>query len=412
MSSGRITDHSYSFFCYIYSVPAYFYLSFPDFNIWSSPLLVLVLQGLVLIGLLLFRYIRRRNVSDLFLALILLIVCYEQICYTVGFMGWYNAFPNTKINYWLIPMALGLAPMLFFYVKSSTISDFRFKKNDWLHFIPAFILVLYRLSIFTYDAIQPGFSDTQNGYLKIHLDEPIIQPILMIAEFTVMLLYLAFTFQLFIVYRKKIKLFFSNTYKYELNWILTFLVIFSVLFIFEATQDVIGAFITELHYTQRWWLNLFLAVATIYVGVKGYFTDTEKLKNLNFNSGALSTQSLGLRDKPAANDGEINRLKDFMNTERPYLDPELNLNDLAGLIDMNRTQLSQLINSGFQKNFNDFVNEYRIEAVKRQLSEGKHKQLSLLGIAYECGFNSKATFNRVFKKLTNTSPTEYLNSNN
>ena len=64
----------------------------------------------------------------------------------------------------------------------------------------------------------------------------------------------------------------------------------------------------------------------------------------------------------------------------------------------------------FGKNFNDFVNAYRVEAFKAMLKENKHEQLSLLGIAQECGFNSKATFNRVFKKLTNTSPTEYLKS--
>ncbi|MBT8261335.1 MAG: helix-turn-helix domain-containing protein [Bacteroidia bacterium] len=387
-----------------------YFLSFPDFNIWSTPLLILVLQGLVLIGLLLFRYFRKRNVSDLFLALILVIVCYEQICYTVGFMGWYHAFPNTKINYWLIPMALALAPMIYFYVKTSTTSDFKFRKIYWLHFIPAMALVLYRLSIYTYDSLQPGFNDTQNGYLKIHLDEPIIQPILMFVEFAALLLYLAFTFQMFLNYRKKIKLFFSNTFKYELNWILTFLVIFSLLFIYEAVQDVIGTLITELHYTQRWWLNLLLAIATIYIGVKGYFTDTEKLKNLNFNVVAMPSQSTVAKDKPAVSNEELNKLKNFMETEKPYLDPELNLNDLATLINMNRAQLSQLINSGFQKNFNDFVNEYRIEAVKDLLSKGKQKKLSLLGIAYECGFNSKATFNRVFKKLTNTSPTDYLNS--
>jgi AraC-like DNA-binding protein len=327
-------------------------------------------------------------------------------------MGWYNAFPSTKINYWLIPMALALAPMLFFYVKSSTSSGFKWKKIYLLHFMPAFVLILYRISIYTYDALQPGFSDTQNGYLKIYLDEPIIQPILMFVEFAVMLLYLAFTFQLIFGYRQKIKLFFSNTYKYELNWILTFLVIFSVLFIYEALQDVVGALITELHYTQRWWLNLLLAVATIYIGVKGYFTDTEKLKNLNFNVASVPSQPADQQERPVASELELNTLRDFMESEKPYLDPELNLNDLATLTNMNRSQLSQLINSGFKKNFNDFVNEYRIEAVKHQLTEGRHKQLSLLGIAYECGFNSKATFNRVFKKLNNTSPTDYLNSIN
>jgi AraC-like DNA-binding protein len=77
---------------------------------------------------------------------------------------------------------------------------------------------------------------------------------------------------------------------------------------------------------------------------------------------------------------------------------------------MSRAQLSEVINVGFHKNFNDFVNMYRVEAFKRMLLEDRQKQLSLLGMAFECGFNSKATFNRVFKKLTSTSPTEYLHS--
>ena len=77
---------------------------------------------------------------------------------------------------------------------------------------------------------------------------------------------------------------------------------------------------------------------------------------------------------------------------------------------MSRSQLSEVINEGFGKNFNDFVNSYRVEAVKQMLQDGKQKQLSLLGIAYDCGFNSKATFNRVFKKIAQTSPTEFVNS--
>ena len=97
-----------------------------------------------------------------------------------------------------------------------------------------------------------------------------------------------------------------------------------------------------------------------------------------------------------------------MKTEKPYLNSELNLSDLASELEMHRNELSQIINKGFQKNFNDFINEFRVNAFKKELENGAHKQLSLLGIAMDCGFNSKATFNRVFKKITNTSPTEFL----
>ncbi|WP_265197589.1 helix-turn-helix domain-containing protein [Aureitalea sp. L0-47] len=325
-------------------------------------------------------------------------------------MGWYHAFKNTKINYWLIPMVLALAPLLFFYVKSITQSAFKFRQRDLLHFVPATLVILYRVTIYAYDASQSGFADTQNGYLKIHVDEPIFQPLLIFTEFAVMLLYLAFTFQLYYNYRKKIKYYFSNTYKYELNWILTFLLIFTSLFLYESFQDIIGALIVELSYTQRWWLNLFMAIATIYIGVMGYFTDTSKLNTLNFDFTPQPIQKPETENEKLVSSSEIAKLQELMSTEKPFLNPELNLVDLAKLSEMSRAQLSQVINAGFNKNFNDFVNSYRIEAVKDQLALGKHKELSLLGIAFDCGFNSKATFNRVFKKLTNTSPSEYLKS--
>ena len=99
-----------------------------------------------------------------------------------------------------------------------------------------------------------------------------------------------------------------------------------------------------------------------------------------------------------------------MATKRPYLDPELTLIDMAQMSGMSRAQLSEIINLGMKKNFNDFVNSYRINAFKEKIQTQEHERLSLLGIAFECGFNSKATFNRVFRKLTQSSPTEFLRS--
>ncbi|WP_299124560.1 helix-turn-helix domain-containing protein [uncultured Winogradskyella sp.] len=386
---------------------------FPDFNRWSLPLLILVLQGLIFVILLLTRYFKKRNISDLFLGLILLLTCYAQICYTVGFMGWYNEFRTTKINYFLINIGVALAPLIYLYVKSITTSNFRFKKSYWWHFALAFAVIVYRFSIYTYDTLQPGFNDTQNGILKIELDEAYVQSIMSYIETPFMLVYLAFTFQLFYSYRKKIIQYFSNTYKLELNWILSFLVLFSLSFLYGTIQDIIGSRFMDLGYQQRWWLNLFMALVTLYVGIKGYFTDTTKLNKLDFT---FTPKTIGIPEEindfeeKAIADSDITIVKNLMETKKAYLNPELNLSDLAKMAKMSRGQLSEIINTAFKKNFNDFVNEYRVEAFKTMLRENKHKQLSLLGIAQECGFNSKATFNRVFKKLTNHSPTEYLNS--
>ena len=84
--------------------------------------------------------------------------------------------------------------------------------------------------------------------------------------------------------------------------------------------------------------------------------------------------------------------------------------DLAEKLGMNRGELSEVINVGAEKNFNDFVNHYRVEEVKRKLQQGEGEKYSLLAIALDCGFNSKATFNRVFKKLTGQSPSDYQKS--
>nr|WP_298990371.1 helix-turn-helix domain-containing protein [uncultured Polaribacter sp.] len=387
------------------------FLSFPDFNIYSTPLLILVVQGLVFVGLLFARYIKKKNISDLFLALILLIVCYQQTCYTVGFMGWYNVFRNTKINYFLIPLGIAIAPLIYFYVKAITTSNFTFKKKDFIHFIPAITLILYRFSIYFYDSLQPGFNDTQNGILKLSVDEPIVLPLLVFVSFAQMLLYLAFTFQLFYNYRKRIKAYFSNTYKLELNWILSFLIAFTALFLYSSLQDIIGSLIIELNYEQRWWLNIFMAIVVLFVGIKGYFTDTTKLNKLSF-SFSPNPESIPQvkKEEEKVSAEDIEKLKSYMELEKPYLNPDLNLSDLSDELQINRAELSKIINSGFNKNFNDFINEYRVNTFKEKLNLGEHKQLSLLGIAYDCGFNSKATFNRVFKKITQISPTEFLNS--
>ena len=385
---------------------------FPDFNRWSLPLLILVLQGLIFVVLLITRYYRKRNMSDLFLGLILLLTCYAQICYTIGFMGWYDEFRTTKINYFLIDIGVALAPLIYLYIKSITSSNFKFNKLYWWHFSLAIAVVIYHFGIYIYDALQPGFSDTQNGILKIELDEAYVQAIMGYIETPFILIYLAFTFQLFYSYRKKIIQYFSNTYKLELNWIFSFLVLFSMLFLYSTIQDIIGSRFVDLGYVQRWWLNLFMAIITLYIGIKGYFTDTTRLNKLDFTftpkTFGIPEETNHFEDK-SISDSDIEAVKNLMNIEKAYLNPELNLSDLAKLANMSRGQLSEVINTGFNKNFNDFVNTYRVEAFKAMLKENKHEQLSLLGIAQDCGFNSKATFNRVFKKLTNHSPTEYLN---
>ncbi len=389
-------------------------IEFPSFNVYSTPLLVLVLQGLIFAFLLFGKYRKKKSISYLILACILLITCYHRTTYTIGFMDWYDTYRNTKINYYLINLELILVPLIYFYVKSITVSDFRFKKQHIWHFIPGIVYFLLKVIILAYDASQLGFSETQNGYLVQNFEWKYVAPFHSMVSYIQMIVYLVLTLQLYVAYRKNIQQYFSNTYTLELNWIRNFLLIYTALFIYDIGQTMVDISITELSWMQKWWLQFLNALAIIYIGIKGYMTDTDKLKGLDFNITIASPfHSEGIkRELPLSEELQASRqmVSDYFELEKPYLDPDLNLNTLSRKLKMSRSQVSEVINEGFGKNFNDFVNSYRVEAVKQMLQEGKQEQLSLLGIAYDCGFNSKATFNRVFKKIAHTSPTEFVNS--
>lgn len=100
----------------------------------------------------------------------------------------------------------------------------------------------------------------------------------------------------------------------------------------------------------------------------------------------------------------LNKIKYLMEQEQVYLDPDLNLSVLAAKLSIPKNYLSQIINEKTGKSFNDFINHYRIESVKTRLRNPAGSGATLLALAFEAGFNSKASFNNAFKKLTGESP--------
>ncbi|OFX87843.1 MAG: hypothetical protein A2W99_16135 [Bacteroidetes bacterium GWF2_33_16] len=97
----------------------------------------------------------------------------------------------------------------------------------------------------------------------------------------------------------------------------------------------------------------------------------------------------------------------FMENEKLFLNPKLSLYDLAENINISTNQLSQLLNEYMGKNFYDFINTYRLEYFLKLINEPKYKKFTILALAYECGFNSKTTFNLFFKKSLGTTPSDY-----
>ena len=102
------------------------------------------------------------------------------------------------------------------------------------------------------------------------------------------------------------------------------------------------------------------------------------------------------------------RLLNFIKEEKPYLDPDLSLRSLAKQVDIHPNQLSWLLNESMGKNFNEFINHYRVEAFKLLSKAPSNRHLTLISLAYESGFNSKTVFNTYFKKETGLMPKEFL----
>lgn len=102
-----------------------------------------------------------------------------------------------------------------------------------------------------------------------------------------------------------------------------------------------------------------------------------------------------------------NRLIDLMVKDRLFLEPELTIQTLGEKLDVSPYYISQVLNQKLKNNFYDFVNAYRVEEAKKLLLNPSHENFTILTVAFDSGFNSKTTFNTVFKKFTDQTPSEY-----
>lgn len=191
-------------------------------------------------------------------------------------------------------------------------------------------------------------------------------------------------------------------------------------------------------YTGPWWKYFSFAVIFYNISITGYPNAIEakgplKLNLLSYKSSLLLPTSTAVMEKSFfIEDEEIIDITNTKTTTREdavllaewkpnitellqhdnvYQNPELSLAQLPKQLQTNPSVESRVINQGLQLNFNDFINQYCIEAEMQKFNKGSQKTQTLFGIAHDCGFNSKATFNLALKKLTDLSPMEWLKKN-
>ncbi|MBL7803301.1 MAG: AraC family transcriptional regulator [Saprospiraceae bacterium] len=376
-------------------------------NLRSILLLLAMVQGLVIAGLLLHRGIRRRQLRDVILSGLLLALVTSLISFFIGFMGVYDYAAEQGWDLTYFPFGNGylLGPLIWLYVLAVTDRQFQWRPKTWGHF---FLPALYYAVSFYMWSLPPAQKEAFGAPWVSIFDEALLA--------TSLGIYLFLSLKRYAAYRRLLQSEYSNTDRLTLDWLRNFLYVFAAYYLASLIFNLVNLWI-DLWYTGWYWLELTRAILLYYISVTGWafvqkvvvsFDDLEQREVKMTETGTAGSAGGKVLFTPGELVARREKLAAFMSERRPWLDPDLTLSELAAQTGMNVSQLSYLVNAGFDKNFNDFINAYRVEAVKEKMNDPDAAHLSLLGVAFECGFNSKATFNRAFKKATGQSPSEYL----
>ncbi len=213
-------------------------------------------------------------------------------------------------------------------------------------------------------------------------------------------------------YQKMLPGYYSALEKISLNWLKYILVSLIILFIGVFCMIALGTRTDIIPFDK-----VFQMVAAVQSGYLLCIVFFSLRQSIIFHQrGTLSAEMIVKQEEKSAvmnkNSSDIisQKLLEFMETGKPYLDEELSLQKLSSLLNISTHQLSQTINQGLNTNFYKFVNAYRVEEVKKKLGNPDFEKYSILGIAFESGFNSKSTFNKIFKEETGMTPSEFKKS--
>jgi AraC-like DNA-binding protein len=310
---------------------------------------------------------------------------------------------NTAWVGWGICMPLLYGPLLFLYTQSVLYRDFSLSLDKWFHFLP-FILLFAGFEI--------SYFSTSRAFRVHELDRIVLGQIPVAFYWSSALIYLqyfiyiAFCFRLLRRYHQVATNQFSDNQRTNLYWLRSTLVFFSACMILAAS----GAFARPGPLGRYY--GVFLVVVLVFLFV---FINRVLLKALQHPEifGILEKENEDQLAVAADDSGDPARenllelVRGHMLKEKPYLDPDLSLEQLATRLAMRPRILSQLINESLHQNFFDFVNRYRIEEAKRLLTRPPDKKITVLEVLYEVGFNSKSSFNTLFKKYTGLTPSEF-----
>lgn len=360
----------------------------------DTVILLGALQGFI-VAVLLRSSARQRpeeGVSRRLLATFILLIALCCLDVYLEHQGWWNGSTLGSLISALLPliMAMPFGPLAYFYIRSLEEPDFRLTRADRRHFYPVVIdllphaavlivVVLALLGFFRKTHGVQGFGVVYDAYNQ-YADIP---------RWISLTIYLVLGTRYLKGKKGWPRTFLRVLWAFDLIWLA-----FNIPYELPKIGDML---------LDRFdWYPLYipLVVMIYYLGVKGYF--------ISHRMPVAKTAALIVPGEKLVQ--LVSMLKNSMEEERLWLQADLNLGKLARHCGVAPKLLSAVLNQHMDTTFNEFVNGYRVAAVRERLLMPESRELTIAGLAYECGFNSLPTFQRAFKAVAGMSPKEYMGS--
>jgi AraC-like DNA-binding protein len=321
-----------------------------------------------------------------------------------NYYDWFNS-AILRFLAQLVPLVIvmPLGPLIYFYVQSSLDPGFTITKKQRRHFYPVLVDLVPSLTILIFIAgivtkfvkNNPGpwgaFIDNYNVYADI--------PRWMSVTFYVWL-----SIKYLSAYKQKNNGI-LNGHAVHFVWLRQFIKIFMVfqaIWLLFLVPYIIPKYSNWLLDTFGWYpLYIPMAILIYWLGIKGYIVSQQQ------TAAGKKTNSINTALSPGLIQQVITALTKAMEENKTFLNPNLNLAGMSETTGFAQKTISAVLNQHLQKSFNEFVNGYRVNAFKEKIALPEMSNLTIAGIALECGFNSQATFQRTFKELTGKSPSEF-----
>ena len=315
--------------------------------------------------------------------------------------GSYAKFPQFAFILNSLPLVYG--PLLLLLTKSVMEKDYQLRKKDLLHFLP--YVIIFLIFIFLFHAHN---LDYKREFLRRASSDPgAASVVVSFLIFAIIGGYILWCYQRIQLYRQQIKEEVSNVDKINLGWLqmtlFGFAAIMLLTLLIQLFQDVSpeNEGLNILLFILLVGMLLFI-MSAIVRGLKSDVIFTTSFETINKKNP--SEKGFAHVDEE-----KLNRLKNYMNTEQPFLDPSLSLKELANKLGLPSRELSIMINQGTGQPFFDFVNSYRIQFAQNKIHNTVDVKYTILEAMYASGFNSKSSFNTAFKKHCGLTPTQWKN---